>query len=57
MVFTVVGVLYYIQQDYQRSLMGDKSHIEFKRKFHANSKEIECFEIFQQTGYLPMYCP
>jgi hypothetical protein len=48
--------MYYINQDYQRSLMGDKSHIEFKKKFHENSKEIECFRIFQETGYLPHYC-
>jgi hypothetical protein len=43
--------------DYLESLKGDRAHIEFKRKFHESSIEIECYEIFQQTGYLPKYCP
>jgi hypothetical protein len=43
--------------DYQQSLMGDKAHIEFKKKFQNNSIEMECFKIFQETGLLPKYCP
>jgi len=35
----------------------EKWHIEFQRKFHPNSQEMECYEIFKQTGYLPKYCP
>ena len=54
---TCIGLMYYIHSDYQESLQGDRAHIEFKKKFNENSKEIECYEIFQQTGYLPKYCP
>ncbi len=49
--------MYYIRQDYQESLKGDRAHIEFKRKFQANSVEMECLKIFQETGFLPKYCP
>ena len=49
--------MYYIRMDYLESLQGDRGHIEFKRKFNDNSKEIECFKIFKETGYLPRYCP
>jgi len=49
--------MYYIRMDYLQALQGDRAHIEFKRKFNENSIEIECFKIFADTGYLPMYCP
>jgi len=49
--------MYYIRMDYLQALQGDRAHIEFKRKFKPNSLEMECYEIFRETGYLPMYCP
>jgi hypothetical protein len=49
--------MYYIDQDYKKSLEGDPAIIRFKEKFQVNSAEIECYKIFRETGYLPRYCP
>ena len=53
---TCIGLMYYIDQDYKKSLEGDPAIIRFKQKFEINSKEIECLKIFHETGYLPKYC-
>ena len=49
--------MYYIDQDYKKSLEGDPAIIRFREKFQVNSAEIECYKIFKETGYLPRYCP
>ena len=31
-------------------------YIKFHRTFEDNPKELECFKIFRETGYLPKFC-
>lgn len=54
---TIFGLMYYIRDDYEKRKMDDPWYIEFKKKFNDNGKEIECYKIFRETGYLPKYCP
>jgi len=54
--FTVAGLMYYINWDYQKNKVEEQWHIEFMKKFKPNSKEYECYKIFQETGYSPRYC-
>jgi len=49
--------MYYIREDYRQSREYEPWCIEFKKKFSENGKEIECYKIFRETGYLPRYCP
>jgi len=70
-IFTVAGLMYYIHWDYQINKVEEQWHIEFMKKFKpnskeyecykifqetGNSKEYECYKIFQETGYSPRYC-
>lgn len=55
--FTIGGLMYQIHIWTEERRREEKWHIEFQRKFHPNSQEMECYEIFKQTGYLPKYCP
>jgi len=54
--FTVAGLMYYINWDYQKNKTDEQWHIEFMKKFKHNSQEYECYKIFQETGYSPKYC-
>jgi hypothetical protein len=54
--FTIAGLMYYINWDYQKNKTDEQWHIEFMKKFKHNSQEYECYKIFQETGYSPKYC-
>jgi len=49
--------MYYIRDDYEKRRLDDPWYIEFRKKFNEDGKEIECYKIFRETGYLPKYCP
>lgn len=49
--------MWYIREDYLRSREEEPWYIEFRKKFDENGKEIECYKIFRETGYLPKFCP
>lgn len=51
-----VGLMFYIRQDYLYRRQEELWHIEFKKNFLEDGKELECYKIFRQTGYLPRYC-
>ena len=56
-VLTIFGLMYYIRDDYEKRRLDDPWYIEFRKKFNEDGKEIECYKIFRETGYLPKYCP
>jgi hypothetical protein len=53
---TCIGLMYYVHMDYLQSRQEDRGIVEFKKKFQDNSREIECYKIFRETGYLPKFC-
>ena len=54
--FACIGLMFYIRQDYLYRRQEELWHIEFKKNFLEDGKELECYKIFRQTGYLPRYC-
>ena len=53
---TIFCLMYYIRQDYLNRREDEGWYIEFKKNFMDDGKEIECYKMFKQTGYLPRYC-
>jgi hypothetical protein len=48
--------MFYIRQDYLARREDEGWYIEFKKNFMNDGKEVECYKMFRQTGYLPRYC-
>ena len=53
---TIFGLMVYIRQDYLTRREDEGWYIEFKKNFMNDGKEVECYKMFRQTGYLPRYC-
>ena len=53
---TIFGLMFYIRQDYLTRREDEGWYIEFKKNFMNDGKEVECYKMFRQTGYLPRYC-
>ena len=48
--FTIGGLMYQIHLWTEERKREERWYIEFHRKFEENSKEIECYKIFRETG-------
>jgi len=48
--------MYAIHTDYEKKRLDEKFSKEQFEKTFANKKELECWLIYRDTGYLPRYC-
>ena len=52
----IAGLMYAIHTDYEKKRLDEKFSKEQFAKTFANKKELECWLIYRDTGYLPRYC-
>ena len=54
--FTIGGLMYQIHLWTEERKKEERWYIKFHKTFEENPKELECFKIFRETGYLPKFC-
>jgi hypothetical protein len=54
--FVIAGLMFQIDRMYKTDKYEHEIDIEFRKRFYSDTKTLECFQIFKETGFVPKYC-